>query len=151
VTIGVLIVDDHAAVRAGLRMLIDAEPDMQSLGEAGNVRDAILETRSTKPDVVLIDVVMPGENGLEGIPKLLREHPGIKALVLSMQNDPRYLREAFAAGASGYILKDAAHTEVVAAIREVAAGGRYVHPALGAQLVIAESEAQPARRTRPPL
>jgi two-component system response regulator NreC len=139
--IRVLVVDDHAVVRSGLRLLIDAESDMETVGEAGTVRDAIFEARSTKPDLILMDVVMPGESGLEGLPKLRHEHPDVKVLVLSMQDDPRYLREAFAAGASGYVLKEAADTEVVTAIREVAAGGRYVHPELGARLVAAEAEA----------
>jgi len=134
-----MIVDDHAVVRAGLRMLIDAEDDLETVSEAGNVRDAIFEARSTTPDLVLMDIVMPGESGLEGVPKLLHEHPDLKILVLSMQDDPRYVREAFGAGASGYVLKEAADAEVVAAIREVAGGGRYVHPALGARLVAAES------------
>ena len=139
--IRVLVVDDHAVVRSGLRLLIDAEIDMETVGEAGTVRDAIFEARSRNPDLILMDVVMPGESGLEGLPKLLHEHPDVKVLVLSMQDDPRYLREAFAAGASGYVLKEAADTEVVTAIREVAAGGRYVHPELGARLITAEAEA----------
>jgi len=139
--IRVLVVDDHAVVRSGLRRLIDDEGDMETVGEAGTVRDAIFEARSTNPDLILMDVVMPGESGLEGLPKLLHEHPDVKVLILSMQDDPRYLREAFAAGASGYVLKEAADTEVVTAIREVAAGGRYVHPELGARLVAAEAEA----------
>jgi two-component system response regulator NreC len=139
--IRVLVVDDHAVVRTGLRLLIDSEEDMETVGEAGTVRDAIFEARTSKPDLILMDVVMPGESGLQGVPKLLHEHPGVKVLVLSMQDDPRYLREAFAAGASGYVLKEAADTEVVTAIREVAAGGRYVHPELGARLIAAEAEA----------
>jgi two-component system response regulator NreC len=138
--IRILVVDDHAVVRSGLRRLIDEESDMQTVGEAGNVRDAIFEARSTKPDLVLMDVVMPGESGLEGLPKLLHEQPEVKVLILSMQDDPRYVREAFAAGASGYVLKEAADNEVVNAIREVAAGGRYVHPELGARLIAAEAE-----------
>ena len=84
-----------------------------------------------------MDVNLPGESGLEGLPKLLREHGDMKVLVLSMQDDPRYVREAFAAGASGYVLKEAADVEVVTAIREVAAGGRYVNPELGARRVAA--------------
>jgi two-component system response regulator NreC len=140
--IRILIVDDHAVVRSGLRMLIDAEGDMETVAEAGNVRDAIFEARSTKPDLVLMDVVMPGESGLEGIPKLLHENADVKVLVLSMQDDPRYVREAFAAGARGYVLKEAADVELVSAIREVAKGGRYVHPELGARLVAAEAEAE---------
>jgi two-component system response regulator NreC len=139
--IRVLVVDDHAVVRSGLRRLIDVESDMETVGEAGTVRDAIFEARSANPDLILMDVVMPGESGIEGLPKLLHEHPEVKVLVLSMQDDPRYLREAFAAGASGYVLKEAADTEVVTAIREVAAGGRYVHPELGARLIAAEAEA----------
>ena len=128
--------------RAGrLRMLVDAEEDMETVGEAGTVREALFEARSSEPHLVLMDVVMPGETGLEGVPKLLHEHPDVKVLVLSMQDDPRYVREAFAAGASGYVLKEAADAEVVSAIREVAGGGRYVHPELGARLVAAESEA----------
>jgi two-component system response regulator NreC len=75
------------------------------------------------------------------VPKLLHEHPDVKVLILSMQDDPRYLREAFSVGASGYVLKEAADTEVVTAIREVAAGGRYVHPELGARLIAAEADA----------
>jgi two-component system response regulator NreC len=139
--IRVLVVDDHAVVRSGLRLLIDAEDDMETVGEAGNVRDAIFEARTSNPDLILMDVVMPGESGLEGVPKLLHEHPGVKVLILSMQDDPSYLREAFAVGASGYVLKEAADTEVVTAIREVAAGGRYVHPELGARLIAAEAQA----------
>ena len=140
-SIRVLIVDDHAVVRAGLRLLIDAENDMVTVAEAGNVRDAILEARSANPDLILMDVVMPGESGLEGVPRLLYEHPEVKILVLSMEDDPRYVREAFSVGASGYVLKEAADAEVVSAIREVAGGGRYVHPELGARLVSAETDA----------
>ena len=84
---------------------------------------------------------MPDGNGLEVIPTLLRERPETKILVLSMQDDPRYVREAFAAGASGYVLKEAADVEVVAAVREVARGGRYVHPELGARLIAADADA----------
>jgi two-component system response regulator NreC len=141
-SIRVLIVDDHAILRAGLRMLIDAEEDMQTVGEAGNVRDAIFEMRSCKPDLVLMDIVMPGESGLEGIPKLQLEQAQVKVLVLSMQDDPHYVREAFAAGAAGYVLKEAADAEVVHAIREVARGGRYVHPELGARMILAEAETE---------
>jgi len=139
--IRVLVVDDHAVVRSGLRLLIDGEADMETVGEAGSVRDAIFEARSTKPDLILMDVTMPGESGLSGLPKLFHEQPDVKVLILSMQDDPRYVREAFAAGACGYVLKEAVDSEVVTAIREVAAGGRYVHPELGARLIAAEAEA----------
>ena len=135
----VLIVDDHAVVRAGLKLLVDAEDDLEVVGEAGSARESIFEARTVKPDLVLMDVVMPDQSGLEAVPQLLHEHPETKVLVLSMQDDPRYVREAFAVGASGYVLKEAADTELVAAIREVAGGGRYVHPELGARLVAAET------------
>jgi two-component system, NarL family, response regulator NreC len=133
-------VDDHAVVRSGLKLVLEAEEGFEAVGEAGTARDAVLEARSTKPDVILLDVVMPDESGLEIIPTLLKEHPEVRILVLSMQDDPQYVREAFAAGARGYVLKEAADSDVVAAVREVAGGGRYVHPELGARLVAAESE-----------
>jgi two-component system, NarL family, response regulator NreC len=140
VSIRVLVVDDHAVVRSGLRLLLDAEDDIETVGEAGDLRGAVFETRSLKPDVVLMDMVMPGGSGIEATAAVLKEHPEAKVLVLSMQDDPSYVREAFAAGASGYVLKEAADFEVVAAVRDVVAGGHYVHPALGARLISAEAE-----------
>jgi DNA-binding NarL/FixJ family response regulator len=140
VTVRVLIVDDHAVVRSGLKLVLEAEEGIEAVGEAGNARDAIFEARSVSPDVVLLDVVLPDQSGLEIIPTLLKENPKTKVLVLSMQDDPRYVRAAFDAGASGYVLKEAADNDVVAAVREVAGGGRYVDPELGARLVSAESE-----------
>jgi len=135
----VLIVDDHAVVRSGLKLVLDADDGIEPVGEAGTARDAIFEARALKPDVILLDVVMPDQSGLDIIPTLLHENPDTKILMLSMQDDPRYVREAFDAGASGYVLKEAADSEVVAAVREVAGGGRYVDPELGARLVAAES------------
>jgi len=138
--IQVLIVDDHAVVRSGLRLLLDREEGLHAVDEASNAEEALFRTIEHKPEVVLIDVTMPGESGIEAIPKLLKASPDSKVLVLSMQDDPGYVREAFAAGASGYVLKEAADTEVVAAIREVAAGGSYVNPALGARMVAAAAK-----------
>ena len=140
--IRVLIVDDHAVVRSGIRLLLAQEDDIEPVGEAGTGREAVFEARTLKPDVILMDVVMPDQTGLEVLPTLLREQPRVKVLVLSMQDDPRYVREAFSAGASGYVLKEAADTEVVDAVREVAKGGRYVNPELGARLFAADAEAQ---------
>ena len=133
-----LIVDDHAVVRAGLKLLLRAEGDLDPVGEAESGREAVRVAAELLPDVVLMDVVMPGMSGLEATPPVLEAAPGTKVLVLSMHDDPRYVRAAFSAGASGYVLKEAADREVVQAIREVAAGHRYVHPALGAQLATAE-------------
>ena len=138
--IRVLIVDDHAVVRSGLRMLLAAEDDIEPVGEAGSAKEAIFQARSLEPDVILMDVVMPDGSGIDAVPQLLHEHPDVKVLVLSMQDDPQYVRQAFSSGASGYVLKEAADAEVVGAIREVARGGRYVHPALGARLVSADAD-----------
>jgi DNA-binding NarL/FixJ family response regulator len=139
-TIRVLLVDDHAVVRTGLQRILDAESDIETVGEAANAERAVFEAMEHRPDIVLMDVVMPGKSGIEIIPALQQAVPNAKVLLLSMQDDPRYLREAFAAGASGYVLKEAADTEVVDAIRAVAAGERYVHPALGARLVQADAD-----------
>src|SRR5437764_1366993 len=134
-------VDDHAVVRSGLRLLLAAEEDIEPVGEAGSARDAVFQARTLKPDVILLDIVMPEQTGLDVLPQLKHENPDANVLVLSMQDEPRYVREAFGAGASGYVLKEAADTEVVAAVREVAGGGRYVNPELGARLVAADAEA----------
>jgi DNA-binding NarL/FixJ family response regulator len=144
-SIKVLIVDDHAVVRTGLRLLLDTQPDMEAIGEAGSVDEAIAEARSLGPDLVLLDLTMPGKPGLEAMPTLLAEHPDLKVLILSMEDDPRYVREAFAAGARGYLLKEAVANDVVDAIREVAGGGRYVHPELGARLIDTEPSAEGPR------
>jgi two-component system, NarL family, response regulator NreC len=149
-SIRVLIVDDHAVVRSGLRRVLEAEGDLEVVGEAGDLRTAVFETRAQKPAVVLMDLVMPGGSGIEATVAVLKEAPEATVLVLSMQDDPRYVREAFEAGASGYVLKEAADAEVVEAIREVAGGGRYVHPALGARLVAADAEER-ARADADPL
>src|SRR5207302_1033292 len=134
-----VVVDDHAVVRTGIKLLLEREDDIEVVGEAGNAKDAIFRARALKPDVILLDVVMPGQSGIEVLPSLLKEAPETKVLVLSMQDDPSYVREAFAAGASGYVLKEAADEEVVSAVREIAGGGSYVHPALGARMVAADA------------
>src|SRR5438876_10690603 len=147
--IKIVLVDDHAVVRSGLRLLLDGQEEIEVVGEAGNAKDAIFRARALKPDVMLLDVVMPGQSGIEVLPELLKESPETRVLVLSMQDDPNYVREAFAAGAQGYVLKEAADEEVVAAVREIADGGRYVHPALGARLVAADAEAAAAAQADP--
>ncbi|MET1009684.1 MAG: response regulator transcription factor [Gaiellaceae bacterium] len=149
-SVRVLIVDDHAVVRTGLRLLLDTEDDLETVAEAGTARDAVFEARKHKPDVVLMDVVLPDRSGIEVTPDVLKEAPEAKVLVLSMEDDPSYVREAFSAGASGYVLKEAADNELVAALRQVAAGERYVHPALGARMATAEAAAA-ARADADPL
>ena len=144
-----VVVDDHAVVRSGIKLLLDREDDIEVVGEAGSAKDAVFRARALKPDVILLDVVMPGESGIDVLPNLLKESRETKVLVLSMQDDPSYVREAFAAGARGYVLKEAADEEVVAAVREIANGGRYVHPALGARMSEAEAEARAAEEADP--
>jgi two-component system, NarL family, response regulator NreC len=139
----------HQLVRSGLRRLLEAEEDIVVEDEAGNAYDAVRLARLHKPDVILLDIVMPGGSGLDAIPDILAAAPGVKILTLSMQDDPSYVRQAFAAGASGYVLKEAADDELLAAIREVEGGGSYVDHQLGARLAAhdvqaaAEQEADP--------
>lgn len=147
--IRVLVVDDHAVVRSGLRRVLDAEEDIETVGEAPSAERAVFEALEHRPDVVLLDLVMPGKGGIEGLPAILQAVPETKVLVLSMQDDPRYVREAFEAGASGYVLKEAADTEVVDAVRAVAAGSQYLHPTLGARLVSADAEERRRREADP--
>jgi two-component system response regulator NreC len=140
VSIRVLVVDDHAVVRSGLRRVLDAEADIETVGEAASADRAVFEAMEHQPDVVLMDVTMPEKSGVEVLPALLQAVPATRVLMLSMHDDPGYVRAAFEAGASGYVLKEAADAEVVAAVRAVAGGESYVHPALGARMVAAEAE-----------
>ena len=139
--IRLLIVDDHQLVRSGLRRLLESEEDLAVEDEAGTAYDAVRLARLHKPDVILLDVVMPGGSGLDAIPEIRDAAPNARILTLSMQDDPSYVRQAFAAGASGYVLKEAADDELLAAVREVAEGGRYVDPQLGARLAAADAAA----------
>jgi two-component system, NarL family, response regulator NreC len=130
----VLICDDHGLVRAGLRRLLDIEADIEVVEEAASADEAVRKARLEKPDVILLDLVMPGRSGLDAVGDIFAAAPAVKILVLSMQDDSSYVRDAFAAGVGGYLLKDAADTDLVIAVREVAAGRSYLHPALGARL-----------------
>ncbi|MBV8080199.1 MAG: response regulator transcription factor [Actinobacteria bacterium] len=134
--IGVLIVDDHAVVRAGLRYLIDAEPDLETVGQAGTVAEALAQSEGLAPDVILLDIVMPDQNGVAGIPSLADAYPDARILVLTMEDNAGFVRAALAAGADGYVLKESVDTEVVRAIREVAGGNRYVQPELAARILV---------------
>lgn len=125
-TIRVLIADDHAVLRAGLRALIDAQRDMRVVGEARDGNEAVTETVAAKPDVLLLDLSMPEHSGLHAIPLIRQQSPGARVLVLSMHEDLACLRAAFDSGATGYVLKKVADTELLAAIRAVAGGKKYV-------------------------
>ena len=112
-SIEILIVDDHAVVRSGLKLLLNAEEEIEVVGEAGNAEEAVLRAKLLQPDILLLDVVMPGRSGIEVAADVRDVAPATKVVMLSMQDDPSYVREAFAAGASGFVLKEAADTEVV--------------------------------------
>jgi two-component system, NarL family, response regulator NreC len=140
-TTTVFVVDDHAVVRSGLKLLLTRESDFEVVAEAATAADAAARVAAVDPDIVLLDVTMPGESGIEALPRILQAAPRTKVVVLSMHDDPAYVREAFASGALGYVLKEAADSEVVSALRQVAGGGRYVNPELGARMVAADAEA----------
>jgi two-component system response regulator NreC len=133
--IRLLIVDDHAVLRSGLRVLLNAQPDMEVVGEASDGAEAVEEAVRLRPTVVLMDVAMSGEGGLEATARIKQQAPEIKVLVLSMYDDESYLRRALEAGASGYALKRAADTDLLSAIRAVARDEVYLHPALTRVLV----------------
>lgn len=141
--IRIFITDDHTVLRAGLRMLLDAEKDMLVIGEASNTQEAITSLEALKPDVVLLDISMPDINGLEGLRRMKEKSPQSRFLFLTMHDDATYLRLALSAGAAGYVLKQAANTDLLAAIRVVYQGGTYLHPT-HRSLLFDHEEAKPA-------
>lgn len=142
--IRVLIADDHAILRAGLAMLVNAQPDMEVVGEASNGAEALQKVLKAEPDVVLMDLTMPETNSFKVIEGIRKERPRTRVLVLTMHDDPAYLRSALAAGASGYIVKKAADTELLGGIRAVHRGRTFV------DLTIAGDLAEPLPgKTRP--
>jgi two-component system response regulator NreC len=136
--IRVCICDDHAPVRASLMRLLEPENRFDIVGEAADAEQAVACVALHRPDILLLDLVMPGRSGIDAIPDLLAASPETHILVLSMQDDPSYARQALAAGAHGYLLKDVAAAELLRALDAVAAGDRYVHPTLKAQLDVTE-------------
>jgi DNA-binding NarL/FixJ family response regulator len=134
--ISVLIVDDHALFRAGLRCRLELERDITSVGEAATAEQAVVKARALQPNLVLLDLLLPGKSGYEAIPELVKVSPRSKVLAISSQAAPSSVRQALSAGAAGYVPKRASDQELVAAIRQVAAGEGYVDPDLGAKLVV---------------
>ncbi|MCU0306946.1 MAG: response regulator transcription factor [Thermoleophilia bacterium] len=132
--IRILIVDDHAVLRAGLRLLLDREEDLLTVGEATSAEEAMRLLEQTEADLVLLDIEMPGMGGLAGAQRIRERWPTLPILVLSMHSEADDVRRAFSAGAGGYVLKTAADEQLVQAVRAVASGERYLHPALGAAL-----------------
>ena len=132
--IRVLIADDHAVVRRGLKQLLGAEPDLEVLAEAGDIEDARRYVRGHHPQVLVLDLNLPGGSSLKHIPSIRAESPDTQIVVLTMQNEPAYAREALGAGALGYVLKEAAETELVEAVHRAAVGDTYLNPRLGARV-----------------
>lgn len=139
--ISVLIVDDHALFRAGLRSRLELEQDITSVGEAATAEEAVSKAHSLQPDLVLLDLLLPGTSGQDAIPKLAKVSPRSRVLVVSSQAAPSSVRQALSAGAAGYVPKRASDQELVSAIRQVAAGEGYVDPDLGAKLVVPDRSA----------
>src|SRR6476659_7425692 len=126
----ILLAEDHQTVREGIKLLVNAQPDMEVVGEAGDGELAIKEAVKLKPDIVVMDITMPNLNGLRATKKLRALDGGIKILTLTRHTDDGYLKQLLAAGASGYVLKQSAPTELINAIRTVAAGNAYLDPSL---------------------
>jgi two-component system response regulator NreC len=135
--IDVVIADDHRVVRTGLRMLLDAEEGMHVVAEAGDVPTAMQVIRAHRPRVAVLDLNMPGGSGLDAIPSLRESTPETAIVVLTMQDDPAYARQALQSGAAGFVLKEAADDELLEAVRLAARGETYLNPKLGARLAAA--------------
>jgi len=133
--IRVMIVDDHAILRAGLKMLVNAQADMEVVSEAPDGEKAVRTARETRPDVALLDLTMPRVGGMQVLQQMTRNCTETRVLVLTMHDDPAYLRSALAGGASGYLLKRAVDAELLAAIRAVHRGGIFLDPRLANVLV----------------
>jgi two-component system response regulator NreC len=128
--IRILLADDHTVLRSGLRALLSAQADLEVAGEADDGGEALRLAQTIKPDVVVMDIGMPGVSGIDATARIRRELPATKVLILSMHDDQGYLRQALRAGASGYVLKKAADTELLAAIRAAARGEVFLDPSL---------------------
>ena len=130
----IALADDHVIVRSGLRHVLDAEPEFEVVAEAGDVAAALRSVRAYKPDVLVLDLNMPGDPSLPAIARVREEAPGTAVVVLTMQQDPAFAREALRSGALGYVLKEAADEELVQAVRMAHRGQTYLHPSLGARI-----------------
>jgi two-component system response regulator NreC len=140
----IVIADDHAVMRSGLRMLLDATEDLEVVAEAGDVEETVRKVSAYKPDVLVLDLHMPGGPSLEAMPSLREASPSTRIVVLTMQDSAAFVREALRAGALGYVTKEAADTELVEAIRLAAADQSYLQPKLGIRLATEpEADARP--------
>ncbi len=146
--IRVMIADDHAILRSGLRLLVNAQADMEVVAEAPDGEQAIQAAHETKPDVALMDLTMPGTGGMRALQEILRDCPETRVLVLTMHNDPAYLRSVLSAGASGYVLKRSVDSELLTAIRAVHRQGTFVDPSL-ANVLVQDVLAKKGAKARP--
>jgi two-component system response regulator NreC len=146
----ILLADDHAILRDGIRALLTDEPDLQVVGEAENGRQALDQARALRPDIVILDIGMPLLNGLEATTQIRRDVPDARVLVLTMHQNEEYLAQVLAAGASGYVLKDVAGRELVSAIRQVAQGEPFFSPSLAKTLTAMYLRSLEAERTHDP-
>lgn len=133
--IRVMLVDDHAMLRAGLQMAVNSQPDMEVVGQASSGSEAINQAQSCRPDVVLMDISLPDVGGAEVTELIRQELPGVRVVAFTRHGDPSYLRRMLQAGATGYMLKNADASALLQAIRVVAAGGAYIDPVLAGSLV----------------
>ena len=124
----ILLADDHAVVRQGFRLILNQEPDLEVVGEAGNGRDAVRLVEELKPNMIIVDIAMPDMNGVEATRQIRQNSPQCQVLVLSMHRDAVYVRETLRSGAAGYILKDSIDQDLLRAVRMVAAGGSFLSP-----------------------
>src|SRR3954451_2266588 len=143
--IRIVLADDHAVVRRGLELLLDAEPDFEVVASVGDVDAALRTTRGHKPDVLILDLNMPGGSSLDAIPQIRSSSPETQIAVLTRRDEPASARQALGAGALAYVLKEAADDELVTAVRRAAAGETYLNPQLGARMA-----AEPAQPAGPP-
>jgi len=151
--IRVLIADDHAVLRAGLRMLLSAQPDMEVVGEAADAREAVRKAVESRADVVIMDITMPGGGGIQAIDRIRQGSPRTSVLVLTMHDDPAYARAALAAGASGHVVKEVESSELLSAIRAIHGGRTFVSLSLagrsGANLLLEQVAPGEARQGGP--
>ena len=145
----IVLADDHRVVRSGLRMLLETDDRFEVLGEAGDLAGAEDLVLTRHPDILVLDLNMAGESSLNAVPGLRERAPDTQIVILTMQENPAFAREAFRAGARGYVLKDAADSELMQAIELAAAGGTYLNPQLGAMLATepAEGDGRPDNLT----
>ena len=136
----VVLADDHGVVRAGLRSLLEAQPNMRVVAEASDVDSALRLTRAHRPRILVLDLNMPGGDTLEAIPTILESSPDTRIVVLTMQDEPAIAQASIQAGASGYVVKDAAGEELIQAVQLVLRGDTYLHPQLGARIAAQGSE-----------